>query len=63
MAAVLALFMVPLCFAFLLFGSVTQSEHSFASAMAMVMLVALGMGVLGGLIQLVRGAEHPEDAR
>ena len=31
--------------------------------MAMVVLVALGMGVLGGLIRMVRGAEHPEDAR
>lgn len=61
MAAVLALVMVPLFFAFLLFGSVTEQEHSIASASAMIVLVALGTGVLGGLLRLVRGAETPED--
>lgn len=61
MAAVLALVMVPLCFAFLLFGSVTESEHSLASASAMIVLVALGTGVIGGLLRMVRSAEQPED--
>lgn len=61
MAAVLALVMVPLCFVFLLFGSVTQQEHSFASASAMIVLVALGTGVIGGLLRLIRTAEGPED--
>lgn len=61
MAAVLALVMVPLFFAFLLFGSVTESEHSVASAFAMIVLVALGSGVIGGLLRMVRSAEGPED--
>ncbi len=61
MAAVLALVMVPLCFVVLLFGLVTHQEHSFASATAMIVLVALGTGVLGGLLRLVRGAEATED--
>lgn len=61
MAAVLALFMVPLAFALLLFGSVTENEHSVASAVAMLTLVGLGAGVLGGLLRFIRGAEGPED--
>lgn len=58
MAAVLALVMVPLLAALGFFAGVTRADGSLASAVAMVVVLALGVGVLVGTLRFVRTAEE-----
>jgi hypothetical protein len=58
MAAVLVLIMMPLIAALALFAVVTHADGSFASALAMATVFALGTGVLVGVMRFVHTAEE-----
>lgn len=57
MAAVLALVMVPLFASLTYLASVTRSDGTLGSGMAMATFTMLGAGLLFGLLRFVRGLE------
>ncbi len=60
MAAVMALIMVPLFILVAVFASTTRHEGDLSSAFAMASFLALGIGMLFGILRFVKNVEGKE---